>query len=448
MTPTSPEPLRHADLVDYFRTGETPLADWKIGTEHEKIGVYEDTFERVAYEGERGIGAFLQRLAEADGWKPVYEGENMVALLKDGCSVTLEPGGQMELSGAPLARIRDTCSEFNTHVDLAKRVSKELGIAWLGLGADPFHDIPQIPVMPKERYAIMRRYLPTRGRSALHMMHATATVQANLDYCDEADMASKMRTALGTSPVVSAIFANSSLSEGKANGFISRRVEIWRHTDPDRCGILPFVFEADFGYEHYAEWALDVPMFFVVRGKEYLPGKGTTFREFMEHGFAEQQATLADWDLHLTTVFPEVRLKKFIEVRGADAVPARLICALPALWKGLLYDSEACASAWRLVEGWTLAQRESALVEVARYGLGAQIAGHRALDLARELTAISDAGLERITQRGESDRDERSFLDPIREQLEIGKSPGQVVLEGWEGPWQGRPERLIEYARY
>jgi glutamate--cysteine ligase len=294
----------------------------------------------------------------------------------------------------------------------------------------------------------MRRYLPTRGVLALHMMHTTATVQANFDYRDEADMVSKLRTAMGCSPIVSALFANSSISEGKPNGFTSRRVEIWRHTDPDRCGMLDFVFDPDFGYRKYTEWALDVPMFFIVREHRYIPAKGLSFRAFMERGLEGEQATLDDWDLHLTTLFPEVRLKRFIEVRGADAVPRSLICALPALWKGLLYDAEARGAAWSLVQDWSARQRDESLEQVARLGLGAQIAGRPVLELARELTEIASAGLRRIAERQETDRDERHFLDPIREQLELGKSPGQVLLDRWNGSWQGRLGRLIDYARY
>ncbi len=445
---TATEPLRREDLLAYFRDAETPRGDWRVGTEHEKIGIYSADGARIPYAGPAGVRAVLERIARLDGWNVVEEDGNPIALAKQGASITLEPGGQIELSGAPLRTARETCSEFNTHVDLVKQVSDDLGIAWLALGADPFHDVEQIPVMPKARYAIMRRYLPTRGRLALHMMHATATVQANFDYADERDMARKMRTAMGVTPLISALYANSSLSGGKPNGYVSRRVEIWRHTDPDRCGLLPFVFDPDFGYEQYVEWALDVPLFFLVRGHRYAPGQGRTFRQLMAEGLDGEQATLADWDLHLTTVFPEVRLKRYIEVRGADAASPAMTCALPAVWKGLLYDDAALDAAWELVSGWSPAQREDAQREVALYGLRAQVAGQPALDLARELVGIADAGLAGIAARGETDRDERGFLDVLREQIELGVSPGEVVLERWNGEWRGQPERLIEYARY
>jgi glutamate--cysteine ligase len=286
------------------------------------------------------------------------------------------------------------------------------------------------------------------------MMHASATVQANFDYASEADMVDKLRTAMGITPIISAIFANSCLSAGRENGYVTKRLVIWGDTDPDRCGLLPFVFEdgsgggEPFGYRRYAEWALDVPMFFLVRDGRYRPAHSQTFRQFLEDGFEGERATLGDWDTHLTTLFPEVRLKRIIEVRGADTVPRGLICALPVVWKGILYDALARREAWALVEGFTMEQREAAQLAVARHGLAAQIAGESALELARAIVAISGHGLRRILERGETDSDERSFLDPIHELLDEGRSPGEAILELWRGPWQGSTERLIEYARY
>jgi glutamate--cysteine ligase len=294
----------------------------------------------------------------------------------------------------------------------------------------------------------MRRYLPGRGALSTEMMHATATVQANFDYRDEADMATKMRMAMGVTAIVSAVFANSSLSEGKANGFISRRLHAWVHTDPDRTGLLPMVFEPGFGYRRYVEWALDVPMFFVVREGRYEPADGMTFRQFMKRGHAELRPTLADFDRHLTTLFPEVRLKHIIEVRGADAVPPGLTCSLPALWKGLFYDADAREAAWELVRGSSQEEREAARSDVARRGLAADFAGRPVLELARELAGMAREGLRRIGHAGRRDSDETAYLDPIFEQLELGASPGQIVLEHWEGDWQRSPSRLIEYARY
>jgi glutamate--cysteine ligase len=435
-------------LVEYLRSAEKPPERWRVGTEHEKIGLLEDEWTPVPYEGARGIGALLESIAAEDGWTPIGEAGRTVALTQGGASITLEPGGQLELSGAPLRTIHETCDEFNSHLALMKRVCAGPRIVWLGLGIHPIHPVADLPVMPKERYRIMRRYLPSRGPLALEMMFATATVQANFDYASEADMAEKMRVAMGVSPVVSAIFANSSLSEGKPNGFVSRRLHAWELTDPDRTGLLPFVFEEDFGYRRYVEWALDVPMFFVVRGERYLPGDGSSFRRFLERGFAGTRPTLADFDRHLTTLFPDVRLKRFIEVRGADAVPPGLTCSLPALWKGILYDATSRASAWALVGDASQAEREAARSDVARRGLGASYAGRPVLELARELAGLARDGLRRIGHAGSRDPDECGYLDAVFEQLEGGRSPGRVVLERWEGEWGGSLARLIGYARY
>jgi glutamate--cysteine ligase len=436
------------DLLGYFREAEKPRDRWRVGTEHEKVGVYADTGDRVPYEGPYGIGALLEKFAEQKGWDRIQEGGRTIGLAHDGASVTLEPGGQIELSGAPLRTARETCIEFNTHVDLVKELSDEFGIAWLGLGIDPFHDVADIPIMPKKRYDIMRAYLPTRGGLALEMMHATATVQANFDYADEADMIEKMRMALVVTPIVSALFANSSISGGKENGYVSRRLVIWRDTDPDRCGLIPFVFDPDFGYRRYAEWALDVPLFFIVRDGTYHAGDGTTFRQFMERGFAGARPTLSDWDMHLTTLFPDVRLKRIIEVRGADAVPREGICALPALWKGLLYDEGAREAAWTLLSETTMEQLDDAQLDVARRGLRAEMGGRKVLDLARELVSYSSEGLRQLLEADETDQDETHFLDPLRAQIERGISPGEEIAERWRGEWDRNRERLIEATRY
>ncbi len=436
------------DLVEVIRRGEKPAEQFRVGTEHEKIGLTSDRHSPVPYDGPRGIGALLEAIAAADGWTRILEGPHLIALEKDGASITLEPGGQLELSGAPLRTVHETCDEFHTHLDLMKRVSEPLGIVWLGLGIHPIHSVDEIPQMPKERYRIMRSYLPTRGSLALDMMYTSATVQANFDFSDEADMVVKLRTALVLTPIVSAMYANSSLSGGKANGFISRRVAIWNQVDPDRCGLLPMAFESDFGYRRYVEWALDVPMFFVVRNGEYRAAKGMTFRQFLREGSGGTPATYADFDRHLTTLFPEIRLKHIIEVRGADAVPPGLTCSLPALWKGVLYDADARAAAQTLVGETSHPQRQAARDDAARRGLAAEFAGRPMLDLARELISISCEGLRRIGHAGKRDPDETPFLDPLMEQIERGVSPGQAVLDCWEGEWGRSVDRLIEYARY
>ena len=437
-----------SQLVDHVRGGEKPVDRFRVGTEHEKIGLRREDLGSVPYQGERGIGALLEQIAREDHWTRIFEAENLIALEKDGANITLEPGGQLELSGAPLRTIFETCDEFNRHLDLIRGVSEPMGLIWLSLGCNPLHEVAKIPRMPKARYRIMSDYLPTRGDLSLHMMHLSATVQANLDYSDEADMVAKMRTAMGLTPVVSAIFANSSLSGGKPSGFVSQRIHFWHHTDPDRCGLLPFVFDPDFGYARYVNWAVDVPMFFVVRDGRYLPARGMTFRQFVNTGFEGHRATLSDFDRHLTTLFPEVRLKKVIEVRGADAVPSHLTCALPALWKGILYDAEALSAAWELVEDWSFEEREAALDAVSRQGLAAEVPGGPVLPLAREIVSIAFGGLRRIAHPGESRDDERGFLEPLFEQLETGRSPGQVILDRWEGEWGGSFDHLIDYARY
>ena len=435
------------DLVAFLRAGEKPPERWRVGTEHEKIGLHGADRSPVEYGGNRGIAALLERIADRAGWEPIVEDGNIIALQRDGASITLEPGGQLELSGAPLRTIFETCAEFHAHLELVRSVSEPLDIVWLGLGIHPIHAVDELPRMPKERYRIMRRYMPTRGSRGLIMMFATATVQANFDYESESDMVDKVRTALVVSPIVSAIFANSSLSDGKANGFASKRMNAWTDTDPDRCGMLPIAFESDFGYRRYVEWALDVPMYFIVREGRFEPAHDMTFRQFLEGGRRGERATLADFDRHLTTLFPEVRVKQFIEVRCADAVPPGLTCSLPALWKGILYDKTARAAAAKLV-GASQAERGAAMEAVSRQGLAASYAGRPVLGLARELLEIARSGLERIGHAGPSAPDESAFLDPIFAQLALEKSPGQVVLECWEGEWEGSFERLIEYARY
>jgi len=436
------------DLVDFLRAGEKPPERWRVGTEHEKIGLRSDDLRPVPYEGERGIAALLERIAREDDWERIYEDSNLIALAKDQATITLEPGGQLELSGAPLHTIFETCNEFHSHLEVIRRVSEPLGLVWLSLGMNPLHSVEDAPRMPKTRYDIMRSYLPTRGDLALHMMHLTATVQANLDYRDEEDMVRKMRVATGLTPLVSAIFANSSLTRGKPNGFVSRRLHIWQNTDPDRCGLLPFVFDPGFGYARYVDWALDVPMFFVIRDGRYLPGRGTPFRSFLSDGFEGERATLEDWNLHLTTLFPDVRLKQFIEIRGADAVPPGLICALPALLKGIFYDPTALAAGWALISGLAIEERAAALEAVARRGLAAQVGSVDVLSLAREMLEIASEGLRRIGHGQGDQEDECGFLDPVREVIEAGRSPGQEILERWEGDWGHSVERLIEYSRY
>ena len=440
------------DLVDYFRSGEKPRARWRVGIEHEKLSLRARVWEPVAYEGEGGIEALLRRLGDEPGWRPLTEDGRIVGLDGEGIGVSLEPGAQVELNGRPAASLLETRSELLAHLALLRRLADPLGITFLGLGAHPFHPTKELPQVPRERYRIMRRYLPARGELALDMMHATASMQTSLDYSDEADLVAKMRAALAMTPIAAALFANSSLALGRPSGFVSRRLHIWQHTDPERTGLLPFAFDADFGYARYAEWALDVPMFFLVRGGAYRPMDGKTFRRFWREGHEGERANIADFERHLTTLFPEVRLKRLLELRCADAVPADLLCGVPALWKGILYDADALASARALADDWSAEQRAAIHVDASRRGLAAEVPGgrQRAIPiaaLARELTALAREGLRRQASVV-GGADESSLLDPVDALLERGKSPGQIVLERWQGDWGADPDRLIEYARY
>ena len=437
------------DLVGYFRAAEKPRERWRVGTEHEKVGVYADTGDRVPYEGPYGIAALFDRIVAEGGWQRVEERGRTIALESEvgGGSITLEPGGQFELSGAPLYTGDETARELAAHLEQVKRLSDDFGIAWLALGMDPFHPVDQIPTMPKARYDVMRAYLPTKGGLGLEMMHATATVQANYDFEDEADMIAKMRVGILAQPVVSALYANSSLSGGRENGFVSKRLMIWRDTDPDRCGQIPFVFEPDFGYERYARWALDVPLFFVVRGKSYQRGDGTTFRQFMERGFGGLRPTLRDWETHLTTLFPDVRLKRIVEVRGADTASQGHLCALPALWKGIFYDFDARDGVFELLGRTSVAELDAGQLDVAKRGLRAEMGGRKVLDLAQELVALSAGGLRRIASSTGSS-DERRLLEPLLVQIEKGVSPGEEVLLRWRGEWDRDWSSLIEATRF
>lgn len=439
-------------LTEYFREGETAREDWRVGTEHEKIGLYAQSLRPVPYEGERGIRALLAGMSSRFGWKPLLDAGKLVGLERDGSTITLEPGGQLELSGAPVASIHETAREFREHISLVTQVSEPLGIVWLGLGAHPIAPLDELPHMPRERHEIMREYLQKRDSLGLQMMHSTAGVQANFDFSSEADAARKLRLALAASPISSALFANSSFSLGRPNGFESWRAWIWRHTDNDRWSLLPFAFEEGFGagtaYRAYTEWALDVPMFLIVRDGHSLPAHGQTFRAYMTRGHEGLRASLADWNVHLTTLFPEVRLKRVLETRGTDAVPGAAVCALPALWKGLLYDELALEAGLERVRSWTHTQVHALHGEVARIGLQAQAPDASVLEVARDLVALSRAGLRRQAVRDAAGRDESIYLEPLEEIVANGRSPARELLERWNGPWQKDVSKLIEYAKY
>lgn len=431
------------DLSDYFRAGEKPRERFRLGIEHEKLALRLGSFAPVPYDGPQGIEALLRSLAEQPGFEMITEDGRVLGL--DGpASVSLEPGGQVEQNGSPLSDLRAAVTEIYDHLALMRRVAEPLGIALIGLGAHPFHPTKELTQIPRERYRIMRNYLPTRGELALDMMHATASLQVSFDWSDEADMVSALRTSLAVTPIVTACFANSSLHLGRPSGFVSRRAWIWRHMDPDRSGLLPFAFDPGFGYARYAEWALDVPMFFIVRDGRYSAMQGKTFRRFWQEGHEGERATLTDWDRHLTTLFPEVRVKRILEVRCADAVPGALLGAVPALWQGILYDPDARAAAAALA-AWTPGQRDAVHLDVARRGLAADTPSGPMCELARRLAAIAREGL---TRQGPATASAADLLDSLDEVLERGKSPGEIVLERWQGEWAGAADRLIDSTRY
>lgn len=442
-----------SQLTDYFRRAEKPRESWRVGTEHEKIGLHAGTLDPVPYEGSRGILRLLEILRNEHGFGALVDEGRLIGLERDDTTITLEPGGQLELSGAPLFTMFETCGEFRDHLALMKHVSSRLGIVWLGLGIHPRDPVELLPRMPRKRHEIMRDFLAARGALAPAMMHQTASVQANLDYSSELDLARKLRVATAISPVVTALYANSSISLGRPNGFESRRAFIWRSTDPARCGILPFVFAEDFlepgrAYQAYADWALEVPMMMLQRGEEHLALDGRSFRAFAERGYAGEKPILADWHLHLTTLFPEVRLKRVLEVRGADGVPPDLVCALSAFWKGILYDSVTLRTVLERVAPWSFEAVDRMHLDVARRGLSAAGPAGEVLAEARALVRLASEGLQRIGIQNADGRDESLLIDPLFEIVERGTSPGREIVRLWEGPWGQKIERLTEYARY
>ncbi len=449
--PTSDdEPVDRAQLLDYIATGGRPRSDWRIGTEHEKFGFHTDDLSPLPYEGERGIRAMLEGLRQF-GWEAVEELPGVpIALLRDGCSITLEPAGQLELSGAPLEHLHQTCQETGLHLREVRTVAEKLGIGFLGMGFHPLARREEMPWMPKGRYAIMRRYMPLRGQLGLDMMTRTCTVQVNLDFADEADMVQKLRIGLALQPLVTALFANSPFTEGKPNGFLSYRSQIWTDTDPDRTGMLPFAFEKGFGFERYLDWVLDVPMYFIYRDGRYIDVAGQSFRDFMVGklaGFEGQRPTLKDFADHLTTVFPEVRLKRYLEMRGADAGPWNRLCALPALWVGLLYDDSAQAAAWDMVREWGLDELEALRAAVPRLGMASPFRGRTLVEPIREMLRIAATGLKARQRVDCEGNDERVFLEPLIELAQAGRTPAEFKLDLYNSRWQGRIEPLFrEYA--
>ncbi|MHA6722483.1 glutamate--cysteine ligase [Sphingomonas sp. RS2018] len=430
-----------------FARGEKPKERWRIGTEHEKFVYAVGDHHAPSYDEPGGIRDLLAAL-EQFGWRPVLEGGKVIALNGDDGSVSLEPAGQFELSGAPLENLHQTCAETGRHLKQVKAVGETLGIGFLGLGMWPDKARDDLPRMPKGRYGIMLNHMPRVGTMGLDMMLRTCTIQVNLDYASEADMAKKFRTSLALQPLATALFANSPFTEGQPNGFLSYRSHIWSDTDPHRTGMLPFVFEDGFGYERYAEYALDVPMYFVYRDGRYIDAAGLSFRDFLKGELSVlpgERPTMDDWNDHLSTAFPEVRLKTFLEMRGADGGPWDSICALPALWVGLLYDDGALDAAWDVVKNWTMEEREALRSAVPKLALDAPIpGGGRLRDIAGEVLDIATAGLSARARLNGAGDSEAGFLDPLRETVRSGKVPAQVLLDRYNGVWNGDLSRVYD----
>jgi len=440
-------------LAAYLEAGCKPKADWRIGTEHEKFGYCRDSLKPLPYDGPRSIRAMLEGLRDGFGWAPVEEAGNIIGLVKDGANVSLEPGGQLELSGAPLIGIHQTCDEVNLHLEEVKSVADRIGAGFIGLGAAPIWTHDEMPVMPKGRYRLMTEYMDRVGTHGKQMMYRTCTVQVNLDFQSEADMVQKFRVALALQPVATALFANSPFFEGKLNGHKSWRSRIWRDLDPSRTGMLPFVFEDGFGFEQYVDYALDVPMYFVYRDGKYIDALGQSFRDFLAGrlpALPGEVPTLSDWADHLTTIFPEARLKKFIEMRGADGGPWRRLCALPALWVGLTYEQAALDAAWDLAKGWDAETREALRVAASVDGLQAKVGGISMLDLAREVVGIAEVGLRARGMGSVNGKhpDEVHFLDALKESIAAGRSPADELIAEYEGEWGGDLTRIYAAHSY
>ncbi len=434
----SPPITDKQQLIASLSRGCKPKSDWRIGTEHEKFGFYTDTLRPLQYPGERGIAAILMALRDRFDWTAIEENGNIIALRKDGCSVTLEPGGQLELSGQPLHTLHQTCREAHQHLTELKTVAEPLGVRFIGLGFQPKWGRDDIPWMPKERYVIMRQHMPRVGSLGLDMMKRTCTIQANLDFSDEADMVKKFRTSLALQPLATALFANSPFVEGQPSGYLSYRSHIWTDTDPQRCGQLDFVFEDDMGFERYVDYMLDVPMYFVYRDGHHIDAAGQSFRDFLRGRLPALPGvlpTVQDWEDHLTTAFPEVRLKQFLEMRGADGGPWSRICALPAFWTGLLYHQPSLDAAWDLVRHWQPEDRAEFLEQVSRHGLRAKVRGQSVLELAREVFGLVAEGLKARAMLNDSGQDERIYLQSIQATIASGESPAQRKLVLYETEW-------------
>lgn len=446
------EPLIESrnQLVDYLSSGTRERDDWRIGTEHEKFGFHFDDLRPPTFDGERGIEALLKGLVQF-GWAPVEEDGRVIALTRDAASVSLEPAGQLELSGAPLENLHETCREASSHLREVRAVAEPMGLGFLGMGFQPKWRRDEMPWMPKGRYKIMREYMPKVGSLGLDMMTRTCTVQVNLDVASEADMVKKFRVSLALQSIATALFADSPFTEGKPNGFLSYRSHIWTDTDNDRSGMLDFVFEDGFGYERYVDYLLDVPMYFIQRGDNYIDAAGQSFRDYMAGKLPAHRGHLPrmqDWADHTTTAFPEVRLKKYLEMRGADTGPWNRICALPAFWTGLLYDNSALDAAWDLVKDYSLEELHALRNGVPRQAFKLPFRKGTVLDVAREALQISAHGLARRARLNDVGCDETIFLSPLMELVEAGETPAERKLALYHGVWGGNVDPVFREFAY
>ena len=440
-----------ADLIDWIAAGEKPKHAWRIGTEHEKFVFRTISLEPVPYEGPRGIRALMEQLIARYGWLPIHEGDNIIALKRpdgeQGGTISLEPGGQFELSGAPLENLHETATETYKHLYEVLDVGEDLAIGFLGLGFSPKWRLEQVPKMPKQRYGVMTRYMPQVGSRGLDMMYRTATVQVNLDFSSEADMVQKLRVSLALQPIATALFASSPFTEGGPNGYQSMRSEVWRDTDKRRTGMLPFVFEDGMGYARYVDYALDVPMYFVYRAGRYIDVAGSSFRDFLAgklKGLEGVFPTIDDWSDHMTTLFPEVRLKRFLEMRGADGGRWSIITALPAFWTGLLYDQEALDGAWDLVRDWTTEEREALRNGVPVGGIRTPFRKTTVTELAKEALRLSRLGLKNRNRLNVKGQDETVYLAPLESIARAGRTVSDELLDRYRGSWHGDINHIFE----
>ncbi|NCV11131.1 MAG: glutamate--cysteine ligase [Rhodobacteraceae bacterium] len=451
---------RYEQMAEYLASGCKPkedwrigTEDWRIGTEHEKFGFCKDSLLPLPYEGERSIYAVLSALRDRHDWQELHEAGKLIGLTKDGANISLEPGGALELSGAPLETIHETCDEVNVHLKEVKDIADEIGVGFIGLGAAPTWMHEEMPLMPKGRYKLMDAYMGKVGTMGRTMMRRTSTVQVNLDYSSEADMIQKLRVGIALQPVAVALFANSPFFEGKPNGHKSWRSRVWRDTDNARAGMIPFVFDDDFGFERWVEYALDVPMYFVYRDGKYIDALGQSFRDFLDGklpALPGEKPTLSDWGDHLTTAFPEARIKKYIEMRGADGGPWRRLCALPAFWVGLCYEQDSLDAAWDLVKDWDAETREALRVTASVDGLRAKVGNIDMHELSKSVLDIAHAGLAKRARPGAGGMipDETHFLNALMESVETKKTPADELMDHYNGAWAGDLNRIFAEFSY